>query len=54
MRVPSGDQTGSRSSYGPDVTGFRSVPSAFTVQICQVLLRYAWNVMRLPSGDHEG
>ena len=54
MRRPSGDHDGSRSSYGPEVTGRRSVPSALTVQICQVLLRYAWNAMRVPSGDHDG
>src|SRR5436190_99686 len=54
MRCPSGDHTGSRSSYGPDVTGFSSLPSALIVQICHVLLRYAWNARRVPSGDHDG
>src|SRR6476661_6848308 len=54
MRRPSGDHDGSRSSYGPDVTAFSSLPSAFIVQICQVVLRYAWNARRVPSGDHDG
>ena len=54
MRRPSGDHDGSRSSYGPEVTAFRSVPSAFVVQICHVLLRYAWNARCVLSGDHDG
>jgi len=54
MRNPSGDHTGSRSSNGLDVMARRSLPSALTVQICHVLLRYAWKAIFLPSGDHDG
>src|SRR5437773_9319949 len=41
IRLPSGDQTGSRASPASSVTARSSLPSAFIVQLCHVLERYA-------------
>ena len=54
IRLPSGDHAGSRASPASSVTARSSLPSAFMVQICQVLVRYAWKAIFLPSGDQEG
>ena len=54
MRLPSGENRGSRSSPCPSVSWCSPLPSGFITQMWKVPVVYDWNATSSPVGDQCG